>query len=64
MESLVLFSDAIERILKFDEKYQLIEIGSHSALEMPIKQIKARLNDQSPHSSALIRFKDGVDSIL
>ncbi|KIX10093.1 uncharacterized protein Z518_01174 [Rhinocladiella mackenziei CBS 650.93] len=64
LENPVLFSDAVEGILKFNEKYEFIEIGPHSALEMPIKQIQQKVNDQSPYSSAMIRFKNNVDSIL
>ena len=64
LENPVLFSDAVQKILKSEDKYQLIEIGAHSALEMPIKQIQKKMKDHTPYVSALVRFKDGVESIL
>ncbi|ERF74608.1 hypothetical protein EPUS_00738 [Endocarpon pusillum Z07020] len=66
LESPVRFSGALERLLK-QTPIHLIEIGPHSALEMPIKQTckKLDLSDAKFHySSALSRGKDGIDCVL
>ena len=66
LESPVLFSDALERLVK-GTPLHLIEIGPHSALEMPIKQTckKLKINDAKFHySSALSRGKNGVHCAL
>ncbi|RAH71709.1 uncharacterized protein BO66DRAFT_400146 [Aspergillus aculeatinus CBS 121060] len=42
LESPALFSDAFGRLVKHS-KYHLIEIGPHSALELPIKQTRAKI---------------------
>ena len=66
LESPVLFSDALGRLVK-GSKLHLIEIGPHSALEMPIKQTckKLKINDASFHySTALSRGKNGVHCLL
>lgn len=66
LESPVLFSDALEGLIK-GTRVHLIEIGPHSALEMPIKQTceSLKINDAKYHySSALLRGKDGVHCAL
>ena len=66
LESPVLFSDALERLMK-GAKFHLVEIGPHSALEMPIKQTckKLKISDANFHySSALSRGKNGIRSVL
>ncbi|TVY83962.1 Reducing polyketide synthase DEP5 [Lachnellula suecica] len=64
LESPVLFSDALEGILKLEE-YHLVEVGPHSALEMPIKQTKAELGSKKGHySSVLTRGRDAVNCVL
>ena len=66
LESPVLFADAAEHLLR-GQKIHLIELGPHSALEMPLKQIakKLKVKDGNMHyNSAIIRNKDGVRSIL
>lgn len=66
LESTVLFNDAVAGLVK-GKKLHLIEIGPHSALEMPIKQtcknLKIKDGDFN-YNSALIRGKSGIHSIL
>lgn len=66
LESPVLFSDAVAGLTK-GNKLHLIEIGPHSALEMPIKQTCKKLKIKEGdfnYDSALIRGKSGTDCIL
>ncbi|RDW91779.1 polyketide synthase-nonribosomal peptide synthetase [Coleophoma crateriformis] len=66
LESPVRFSDAVEGVLKI-AKYHMVELGPHSALELPIKQIKAKMNikEEAVHySAALIRGKNAVTCLL
>ena len=66
LESPVLFSDAVAGLAK-DNKVHFIEIGPHSALEMPIKQICKKLKIKEAdcnYNSVLIRGKSGVDTSL
>ena len=66
LESPVLFSDAVAGLTK-GNKLHLIEIGPHSALEMPIKQICKKLKIREGdfnYNSALIRGKSGVECTL
>ncbi|KAI4289981.1 MAG: hypothetical protein L6R35_000743 [Caloplaca aegaea] len=66
LESPVLFSDALEGLLK-DSKLHLVELGPHSALQLPIKQTRTKLNlseDDVHYSSALVRDKNSTECIL
>lgn len=66
LESPVLFSDAVAGLIR-GTKLHLIEIGPHSALEMPIKQTCKKLKIKEGdfnYNSALTRGKSGVDCIL
>jgi acyl transferase domain-containing protein len=66
LESPVLFSDAAEQLLKGD-KVHIIELGPHSAMEMPLKQVAKKLKIKEGHmhyNSAIIRNKNGVHSLL
>lgn len=66
LESPVLFGDAVEALVK-DQKLHLVELGPHSALEMPIKQTRTSLGltDSDVHySAALSRSKNAVDCAL
>lgn len=66
LESPVLFSDAVEGLAK-DHEYHLIEIGPHSALELPIKQTRTKLNiseSKLHYSSTLSRGKNSVTTVL
>ncbi|CAG8904561.1 unnamed protein product [Penicillium egyptiacum] len=60
LENSVQFSAAVTRILE-NGKCHLIEIGPHSALQLPIKQIRTFFKysmDDTPYSSTLVRGKD------
>ena len=66
LESPVLFSDAAEQLMK-SNKFHLIELGPHSSLEMPLRQIAKKLKIKEGHihyDSAIIRKKNGVHSVL
>ena len=66
LESPVLFSDAVAGLVK-GNKIHLIEIGPHSALEMPIKQTCKKLKIKEAdcnYNSVLIRGKSGVHTSL
>lgn len=67
LESPVRFSDAVEGIMQ-SAKHHLVELGPHSALELPIKQIMARSNMKAGidfhYSAALTRNKNAVACLL
>ena len=65
LESPVMFSSAVEQILS-SRDCQFVEIGPHSALEMPIKQIHTHLKKQynRPYLSAIYRGKDSESCAL
>jgi acyl transferase domain-containing protein len=66
LESPVLFNNGVEKVFEIG-KFQFIELGPHSALEMPIKQIKKKLalsDDKFSYVSALSRSKNEVDTVL
>jgi acyl transferase domain-containing protein len=66
LENPVLFVDAIRQLSKEGELH-LIEVGPHSALELPIKQTRSDLGiseEKLPYSAAIIRGKDPVESVL
>lgn len=67
LESPVLFSGTIDRILK-DNNYQrplFVEIGPHPALAGPIRQIKqAASNDKAAYIPTLRRGRSSMDCIL
>ena len=66
MESPVLFSDAIQRLL-LDGETHLVEVGPHSALELPLKQIYTSCGfkqNQIPYSTMLSRGKNAAESAL
>ena len=48
LESPVMFSDAAEQLMK-GNKVHLIELGPHSAMEMPLKQIAKKLRNKEGH---------------
>lgn len=68
----VRFSEALESMLEPDGEHamgvnMLIEIGPHSALQGPIKQILKAVGGNAPkipYASALARKKDAVESAL
>ncbi|KAJ9366241.1 hypothetical protein DTO282E5_9065 [Paecilomyces variotii] len=60
LENSVQFNDAVQNILETG-KYHLVEIGPHSALQLPIKQIRTSLKlpeEQLPYNASLVRGKD------
>ena len=66
LESPVLFSDAAEQLMKGNSVH-MIELGPHSALEMPLKQTAEKLKIKDGHfhyNSAIIRNKNSVHSVL
>ena len=66
LESPVLFSDSFQNMVA-DHGYNLIEIGPHPTLELPIKQIRKKLqlsDSQLLYFPTLFRGKDSVDSML
>ena len=66
LEKPVRFSDAVTQLAK-DATYQLIELGPHSALEMPIKEIRTKLNlaeGSLSYSAAISRGKNSVETVL
>ncbi|KAI0003946.1 ketoacyl-synt-domain-containing protein [Xylariaceae sp. FL0662B] len=67
LESPVLFSNVVEKLLQDLGPHHLVEIGPHSALEMPIKQIRTKLNmgeDKVHYGAALSRGKNSVITFL
>lgn len=66
LESTVLFSDAMQNVLT-EKPYHLIEIGPHSALQQPIKEIQTAIETKegaSIYTPALSRGKDAEQSLL
>ncbi|KAI1206598.1 polyketide synthase [Annulohypoxylon truncatum] len=66
LESPVRFCDAVKGMFGIG-RYHLLELGPHSALELPIKQIAASENrapDYYAYNPALIRGKDGAVTLL
>ncbi|KAK8102456.1 hypothetical protein PG984_015602 [Apiospora sp. TS-2023a] len=66
LESPVRFVDALSELAK-KGKYTLIELGPHSALELPIRQTRDHLKlgeDALSYFAALNRGKDAVDTVL
>ncbi|KAE8135902.1 hypothetical protein BDV38DRAFT_284380 [Aspergillus pseudotamarii] len=66
LESPVLFYQACKRILQREELHDCIhlEIGPHSALAGPLRQIFAEQNASNPYLSVLKRDGDGRTSFL
>ena len=66
LESPVLFTNAVERLSK-EGNFHLIELGPHSALELPIKETCSKLgisSDKMPYSTAIKRHANSVESTL
>ncbi|KAK6516284.1 hypothetical protein TWF506_006193 [Arthrobotrys conoides] len=66
IESPVEFYKAVSRLSQLGD-YHLIEIGPHSALELPIKQIRSKLGiseNEMPYSAAITRGKNAIESVL
>ena len=66
LESPVQFADAAEQLMK-GKKVHIIELGPHSAMEMPLKQTAKNLkvkDGNMNYNSAIIRNKNGVQTVL
>ncbi|KAK6502749.1 hypothetical protein TWF481_007796 [Arthrobotrys musiformis] len=66
LESPVEFYEAVSELTRIGA-HHLIEIGPHSTLELPIKQIRAKLGvieEKLLYSSAIIRNKNAIESVL
>ncbi|KAK6514428.1 hypothetical protein TWF506_008821 [Arthrobotrys conoides] len=66
LESPVEFSKAVSELTRLGA-YHLIEIGPHSTLELPIKQIRTQLGvseEKLLYSPAIIRNKNAIESVL
>jgi acyl transferase domain-containing protein/SAM-dependent methyltransferase len=66
LESPVLFKSAVSSIIQHDiaKNMMFLEIGPHSALAGPLRQIQAHFSNSSPYASALTRNKHDVESFL
>jgi acyl transferase domain-containing protein len=67
LESPVLFETVVAKLLKDYGPQHLIELGPHSALELPIKQTYTNLNiskDKVHYNAALSRGKDSINTFL
>ncbi|KAF3933903.1 hypothetical protein ABW19_dt0204636 [Dactylella cylindrospora] len=66
LESPVEFAKAVTRLTQLGA-YSLIELGPHSTLELPVKQIRVKVGvseEKLPYSAAIIRNKNAVESVL
>ncbi|KAK6513545.1 hypothetical protein TWF281_005168 [Arthrobotrys megalospora] len=66
LESPVEFFRAVSELTRVGA-YHIIEIGPHSTLELPIKQIRTKLGvseERLLYSPAIIRNKNAIDSVL
>lgn len=66
LESPVLFRSAVLSLLRHDISKNLIfmEVGPHTALEGPLRQIQAETTNSSPYVSTLLRSKNDVEAVL
>ncbi|KAJ5973964.1 polyketide synthase [Penicillium waksmanii] len=66
LESPVLFSSTVSSILQHEiaKNMVFLEVGPHSALAGPIRQIQTQFSSSSPYLSALIRNQNDVESFL
>ncbi|KAJ5100126.1 polyketide synthase [Penicillium argentinense] len=66
LESPVYFSSAVSSILQHEiaKNMVFLEVGPHSALAGPIRQIQTQFSNSSPYISALIRGQNDVESFL
>ncbi|CRG92461.1 Nonribosomal peptide synthetase 14 [Talaromyces islandicus] len=66
LENPVQFVAAVSQMAQ-SGRHQIIELGPHSALELPIKQICNHLKlspEHMPYASALVRGKNSTESVL
>lgn len=61
----VLFDQAVTRMLTEENEINvLVEIGPHSTLAGPLRQIKSSIKNRSLYLPSLIRFSDGLKDML
>ncbi|KAF3925322.1 hypothetical protein ABW20_dc0108590 [Dactylellina cionopaga] len=66
LESPVEFAQAVSRLTELGA-YHLIELGPHSTLELPIKQIRSNIGvseDNLLYSAAINRNKNSIETVL
>ncbi|KAK4508593.1 hypothetical protein PRZ48_002332 [Zasmidium cellare] len=63
LESPVDFTTAVTTICGMD-RFHFVELGPHSALEMPLKQIVAASGGSMPYTSAITRNKNAITTVL
>ncbi len=66
LESPVRFSQGLSKLAETVHLHYLIEIGPHSALQGPIRQVGQSLKASKlpPYLATLLRKKDGVENVL
>ncbi|RMZ82570.1 hypothetical protein DV738_g1477, partial [Chaetothyriales sp. CBS 135597] len=66
LESPVLFSQAVKNLVNAHPVDQLIEIGPHSALQGPLRQIAKATSEQKfpEYNATLVRKSDGTENLL
>ncbi|KAJ5953151.1 Acyl transferase/acyl hydrolase/lysophospholipase [Penicillium verhagenii] len=66
LESPVLFKTAVSSIIQHEVAKNMVflEIGPHSALSGPLRQIQAQLSHSSPYVSAFLRHQNDLESFL
>ncbi|KAJ6114967.1 Acyl transferase/acyl hydrolase/lysophospholipase [Penicillium sp. IBT 16267x] len=66
LESPVLFRSAISSIIQHGiaKNMVFLEVGPHSALASPLRQVQSHLSNTSPYVSTLVRNKNDVESFL
>ena len=66
LESPVRFSQGLSKLAETVNLHYLIEIGPHSALQGPIRQVGQSLKASKlpPYLATLLRKKDGVENVL
>lgn len=66
LESRVLFHSAISSIIrhKIANNMVFLEVGPHSALASPLRQVQSHLSNTSPYASTLVRNQNDVESFL
>ncbi|KAJ5910086.1 Acyl transferase/acyl hydrolase/lysophospholipase [Penicillium tannophilum] len=66
LESPVLFRSAISSIIQHGiaKNMVFLEVGPHSALASPLRQVQSHLANTSPYASTLVRNQNDVESFL
>ncbi|KAF3915792.1 hypothetical protein ABW21_db0200706 [Orbilia brochopaga] len=67
VEDVVNFSKAVSRLSELVPQSTIIELGPHSTLELPLKQIRGSIGikeENMPYAAAIIRHKNAIESVL